>query len=236
MCFFVIAGAIHHRIPTNCLCVIRCPSEALLIMKLIWKSKSTRSQAHELPEKPAQDGTEMSIKCDVSEIMIPSMTTGSENAFLEAIQPMTESTQLPDMRMTAGSNTAFLSMGFNSPFGDQVTFDDVLDTSPHAHSAISGLVHSPVEVFNGHKATINTRNTGETVNEIRRIWAGHPQSTTRSHFWHDIAFDSVENIFSSQNTRTFTEPVQGMTYVMDATDVNLTGETKQRLRRLKQTI
>lgn len=149
---------------------------------------------------------------------------------------MTEESQLPDIRRVADSNTEFLSMLFNSPFGEQFTSNDVLDNSPSGNLAIDSLVHPAMDVFDGRGVTTNARINGENLTGIRKIWPGNPQSTTRPHFWQEIAFYSAENIFSSHSSGSSTDPTQILTDEIDTVDTSLTGDITERLRRLKKNI
>lgn len=149
---------------------------------------------------------------------------------------MTEKTRLPDITRVADPNTEFLSMLFNSPFGEQFASDDALDNSPSGNLVINSLVHPAMEVLDGSEDTTSSRNNGGILTEIRKSWPGNPQSATRPLFWQEIAFHSAENIFSSPRTGNSTDPTQIRTDEVDTVDISLTGEIKGRLQRLKKNI
>lgn len=147
---------------------------------------------------------------------------------------MTDDFATSDRRRNPDSNTDFLNLLFNPPFNDQFTSNGALGVSPSVDMEITSLVHPAIEVFDNTGVITNARNSSQNLIEIGKIWPGNSESKARPHFWHEIAFASPENIFSRHDIRSCMEPAQADPDQIDAVDVRLTGEVKERLRHLKK--
>jgi hypothetical protein len=138
------------------------------------------------------------------------------------------------MRISRDSNTDFLNMLFSPPFNDHFTSGGALGVCASGDMGIPSLVHPAMEDSNNIGLITNARNTGQMLGEIGLIWPRNLRSTARPHFWHEIAFDSPENIFSRYDIRGCIEAGQADPDHINTVDISLTGEVKERLRHLKK--
>ncbi|KAJ5380840.1 uncharacterized protein N7496_003268 [Penicillium cataractarum] len=211
---FVIAGTTPQGIEKNCL-----------------YETDLGPQGQSLAQNPQDGSLDITINGHFDEIVSPQLT---ENGFSALMQPMMDVSPISDTRKNPDSNTDFLNMLFNPSFNDQFTSNNAPCVSSSGDMEITSLVHPAMEVFDTTRAINNARNSGQNLSEIGKIWPGNSLSATRLHFWHEIAFDSPENIFSRHDIRSCIEPAQVGPDQINAVDVSLTGEVKERLRHLKK--
>ncbi|OOQ84254.1 hypothetical protein PEBR_33877 [Penicillium brasilianum] len=158
----------------------------------------------------------------------------AEYQFSGSVEPQTDGSTASNMSINRDSNTDFLNMLFSPPFNDQFTSGGTLGVCALGDMGIPSLVHLAMEDSNNIGPITNARNTGQVLGEIGPVWPRNPRSTARPHFWHEIAFDSPENIFSGYDIRGCMKPAQAKTDHINTVDINLTGEVKERLRHLKK--
>lgn len=133
------------------------------------------------------------------------------------------------------SNTEMLSILFNSSF-EQSLHPLELPGNALNHS-VPDIFPSPVS-FSPNSSTSNRGGVDGITSRIQRVWPTSPQQSdlnTRPYFWQEIAFGSLDNIFSSCDLAVgVLDPALENLSGFNELEISLTENSKARLRLFKR--
>lgn len=90
--------------------------------------------------------------------------------------------------------------------------------------------------FTEDRLTPHSDTSGKLSNKVQQFWPNRPKSTARPHFWQEIAFASLVNVFENSELATGVTSDHEVHCDTDASDLNIKPEVKNRLLDMKQDI
>lgn len=137
------------------------------------------------------------------------------------------------------SNTEMLSVLFNSSFEQSLHPLELPGNAlglPLNHS-VPEIFPSPIS-FSPNGSISNRGGVDGITSRIQKVWPASPQqsdSNIRPYFWQEIAFGSLENIFSSCDLALeVLDPALETPNGINELEISLTNNSKARLRNLKR--
>ncbi|KAJ5825694.1 hypothetical protein N7474_002832 [Penicillium riverlandense] len=177
---------------------------------------------------------------------IPPVITDGFGANQRAVQPLVQGPQAAARETEVYENTAlfpgedpnanYLNILFNPPVLPHLSSSDLMYDA-------NSLGHNGGEIFDVHTNTFvenvsrsDSRNADCALKRINTSWPARAESPTRPRLWQDVAFGSMDNIFSSPAFDMMVEPASQTPESDNGTEIDLNYDIKRRLRDLKRNI